>query len=504
MSMNIGKIHMLKGFSKLSTGSYQQSVDKINWISLIFFLKCNCLWITFLLIYTHILFQEYIFVVKNSTKWKKVLEQIKNTSTEMSYNTWFKNLKLASVDEESGTAVVIAADPLAKKIISDRYYQMLAGNFEDVFGQKYDIYVRLEDEAEEPLAKKRTFREYDAEYLFHPKWTFDTFVVGEHNSLAHAAAVAVAEAPSEVFNPLFIYGGSGLGKTHLMHAIAIYLSEHSPELNVLYVSSEMFTNELIKALGENKQREFKNKYRKVDVLLIDDIQFLENKETTQEEFFHTFNDLYDLNKQIVITSDRPPNELTTLEERLRSRFSWNMIAGLSPSDYETRVAILVKKSQNFRMEMDDDLYEVICLIAEKITDNIRELEGALNRINSFSKLLHEHIDVAFAKGILTEILKNNKTTVTPDKIKTTVCHKFNLKISEIDSSKRTNKVAYPRQIAMYLCRDLTDYSYTQIGNYFGGRHYTTVMHACDVIQKEIGKDEEKRNLISQLKEEIKA
>ena len=181
-----------------------------------------------------------------------------------------------------------------------------------------------------------------------------------------------------------------------------------------------------------------------------------------------------------------------------------MIAGLSPSDYETRVAILVKKSQNFHMEMNDDLYQVICLIAEKITDNLRELEGALNRINSFSKLMNQHIDTNFAKSILTEILKNNRSNITPDKIKTTVCHKFNLKITELDSSKRTNKVAYPRQIAMYLCRNLTDYSYTQIGNYFGGRHYTTVMHACEVIQKEIGVDEEKRNLIESLKEEIKA
>ena len=399
-----------------------------------------------------------------------------------------------------------------------RYNEIIEDSFKKTLKQNYRIIIKTTEEYKHEddnlervneITQERAVPEpvndpFPGKRIAYPEYTFDNFVVGSGNKYAHAAALAVAESPSQAYNPLFIYGGSGLGKTHLMHAIAIYLSEHRPELNVLYVSSEMFTNELIKALGENKQREFKNKYRKVDVLLIDDIQFLENKETTQEEFFHTFNDLYDVNKQIVITSDRPPNELTTLEERLRSRFSWNMIAGLSPSDYETRVAILVKKSQNFKMEMDDDLYEVICLIAEKITDNIRELEGALKRINSFSNLLHEHINVAFAKGILTEILKNNKSNVTPDKIKTTVCHKFNLKISEIDSSKRTSKVAYPRQIAMYLCRNMTDYSYTQIGNYFGGRHYTTVMHACEVIQKEIGKDEEKRNLISSLKEEIKA
>ena len=445
------------------------------------------------------------------------LKYVRPELSSMSFDTWFTPIGLHGIDEGSKTIYITAENDFSANILNKRYIDVIEKSFQKVMKENYKVVIktpesyRHEDENlervneiknEEPLKSEGT--DFSRQRITHPEYTFDNFVVGSGNKYAHAAALAVAESPAKAYNPLFIYGGSGLGKTHLMHAIAIYLSEHRPELNVLYVSSEMFTNELIKALGENKQREFKNKYRKVDVLLIDDIQFLENKETTQEEFFHTFNDLYDHNKQIVITSDRPPNELTTLEERLRSRFSWNMIAGLSPSDYETRVAILVKKSQNFRMEMDDDLYQVICLIAEKITDNIRELEGALNRINSFSKLMNQHIDTNFAKSILTEIIKNNRSNITPDKIKTTVCHKFNLKLSELDSSKRTNKVAYPRQIAMYLCRDLTDYSYTQIGNYFGGRHYTTVMHACEVIQKDIGRDDEKRALISSLKEEIKA
>ena len=411
--------------------------------------------------------------MKNSDKVKdSFLNTIRPDLSDMSYNTWFVPTGIKQIDEDMKTVYLTAENDFAANILRTRYIEVIEKAFQKVLKQNYKVVIKTQEsykhededntrvenikEEEKANIAESSFRK---QRIAHPEYTFDNFVVGSGNKYAHAAALAVAESPSQAYNPLFIYGGSGLGKTHL---------------------------------------------RKVDVLLIDDIQFLENKETTQEEFFHTFNDLYDLNKQIVITSDRPPNELTTLEERLRSRFSWNMIAGLSPSDYETRVAILVKKSQNFRMEMDDDLYEVICLIAEKITDNIRELEGALNRINSFSKLLQEHINVAFAKGILTEILKNNKSNVTPDKIKTTVCHKFNLKISEIDSSKRTNKVAYPRQIAMYLCRTMTDYSYTQIGNYFGGRHYTTVMHACEVIQKDIGKNEEKRNLISSLKEEIKA
>ena len=446
------------------------------------------------------------------------LKAVRPEMSDMSYSTWFLPTGIRRIDDETKTVFLTAENDFAANILKTRYIKIIEDSFRKILKHDYKIVIRTEEEykhEDENLERVNKIKNDQAstvpgdkvlsgKRIANPEYTFDNFVVGSGNKYAHAAALAVAESPSQAYNPLFIYGGSGLGKTHLMQAIAIYLTEHRPELNVLYVSSEMFTNELIKALGENKQREFKNKYRKVDVLLIDDIQFLENKETTQEEFFHTFNDLYELNKQIVITSDRPPNELTTLEERLRSRFSWNMIAGLSPSDYETRVAILVKKSQNFKMTMDDDLYQVICLIAEKITDNIRELEGALKRINSFSNLLHEHIDVPFAKGILTEILKNNKSNITPDKIKTTVCHKFNLKISEIDSSKRTSKVAYPRQIAMYLCRTMTDYSYTQIGNYFGGRHYTTVMHAFEVIQKEIGRDEEKRNLISSLQEEIKA
>ena len=445
------------------------------------------------------------------------LKTVRPEMSDMSYNTWFVPTGIRRIDEEDRIVYITAENDFAANILRTRYNSIIEDSFRKVLKQEYRIIIKTPESYRHDEQNLERINEIKNEGnsspsgagigstgLPFPDDTFDNFVVGSGNKYAHAAALAVAESPSHAYNPLFIYGGSGLGKTHLLHAIVIYLKEHRPELNVLYVSSEMFTNELIKALGENKQREFKNKYRKVDVLLIDDIQFLENKETTQEEFFHTFNDLYDLNKQIIITSDRPPNELTTLEERLRSRFSWNMIAGLSPSDYETRVAILVKKSENYNMKMDDDLYQVICLIAEKITDNNRELEGAIKRINTFSTLFHEHINVAFAKGILTEILKNNKNNVTPDKIKTTVCRKFNLKMSEIDSSKRTNKVAYPRQIAMYLCRTMTDYSYTQIGNYFGGRHYSTVMHACEVIQKEIGRDDEKRNLISSLKEEIKA
>jgi len=450
----------------------------------------------------------------------RFLKIMKEKTTPMSYDTWFLPINIHRIDSSAKVVYLEAENDFASNILDGRYRKLIDEAFTSIFKESYRVIIKTpsyyvqeekekeQDDVDSGILGRSTPGVPDEgfvkQHIPHPEFNFDNFIVGDGNRYAHAAALAVAKSPSQAYNPLFIYGGSGLGKTHLMHAIAIYLAEHSPELNVLYVSSEMFTNELIKAIGKNKQREFKNKYRKVDVLLIDDIQFLEKKEAIQEEFFHTFNDLYDFNKQIVIAGDRPPNELTDLSERLRSRFSWNMIAGVSPSDYETRVAILVKKAENFGMEMDKDLYDVICMIAEKITDNIRDLEGALKRINSFSKMFGEHIDIDFAKNILVEIMKNNKSNITPDKIKTTVCKNFNLKISEIDSKKRTNKVAYPRQIAMYLCRTMTDYSFTQIGNFFGGRHYTTVMHACDVIQKDIGMDEEKRSLITRIKDEIKA
>ena len=287
-----------------------------------------------------------------------------------------------------------------------------------------------------------------------------------------------------------------------MHAIGIYLLTHNENLNVLYVSSEMFTNEFIKALGENKTREFKNKYRKVDVLLIDDIQFLEGKDTMQEEFFHTFNTLYDLNKQIVISSDRAPNKLLKLEERLRSRFMWNIIADLQPPDYETRVAILMKKAENANIEVTDNIYEVICLIAEKIKDNIRELEGAFNRIITFSKLMDENIDKAFALRILKDILQNGGNSPTPEKIKTVVSRHYGIKVSDMESSKRTQNIAFPRQVAMYLCRTMTDYSFPKIGNLFGGRHYTTVMHACEKIENDLKVDEILKDDIEVIKKDI--
>ena len=265
----------------------------------------------------------------------------------------------------------------------------------------------------------------------------------------------------------------------------------------------MFTNELIKALGEQKMSEFKSKYRKVDVLLIDDIQFIEGKESTQEEFFYTFNTLYDSNRQIIISSDRAPNKLVNLDDRLKSRFQWNLIADIQPPDYETRVAILIKKAENMNIEIDDDLYEVICMIAEKIKDNIRELEGAFTRIVSFSHLLNEKPDKVFAKRVLKDIMTGSEVSVTPEKVKKVVCKYYNIKVSDIESGKKTSNIAFPRQVAMYLIRELTESSLPQIGRYFGNRHHTTVKYACEKIEDDIKNDDILKSVIDKLKTEIK-
>lgn len=441
--------------------------------------------------------------------WNEVLIIIEKNTTAISFKTWFNPVKINSIDESLKIVYLETDEDFIIDILKNRYLQLIESSFKTVMNEDYRVVVKHPDEYQKVSApapskarKNGATKGLDADKIFNIKYTFENFVVGGSNKYAHAAALAVAESPSEAYNPLFIYGGSGLGKTHLMHAIGLYLYENNPSLNVLYVSSEMFTNELIKSLTEHKANDFKKKYRKVDVLLIDDIQFLEGKTQTQEEFFHTFNTLYDLNKQIVISSDRAPNKLENLEERLRSRFMWNLIADLQPPDYETRVAILMKKAQNSNIEVDDDLYEVICLIAEKIKNNIRELEGAFNRIISFSTLMNEKIDKSFATRILKDIIQNGGTSVRPEKIKTVVSRYFNIKVSEMESSKRTNNIAFPRQIAMYLCREMTDYSLPKIGNLFGGRHYTTVIHACEKIQDDINLNSSIKEIVDNLRKQI--
>lgn len=446
--------------------------------------------------------------------WDSVLEIIKENTTPISFETWFKPLNIRKIDNNLNIVYLEHNADRGKDLlvstIKNRYLPYLQNAFKTVLGDDYRVVLKdseeyeIEEEQNAPVKVKSSVKKgLNKQKIFNPKFTFENFVVGGSNKYAHAASLAVAESPSEAYNPLFIYGGSGLGKTHLMNAIGIHLLEKNPNLNVLYVSSEMFTNELIKALGEQKMGEFKSKYRKADVLLIDDIQFIEGKESTQEEFFYTFNTLYDSNRQIIISSDRAPNKLVNLDDRLKSRFQWNLIADIQPPDYETRVAILMKKAENLDIEVDEDLYDVICMIAEKIKDNIRELEGAFTRIVHFSNFLHEKISKNLAKNVLKDILSGSEVSVTPEKVKKVVCKYYNIKVTDIESTKKTNNIAFPRQVAMYLIRELTESSLPQIGRYFGNRHHTTVKYACEKIEDDIKQDDSLREVIEKLKTEIR-
>ena len=456
-----------------------------------------------------------------SEVWKAVLSLIKDQVTPVCYETWFLNpLKVKKIDNRLNMIymdVNTTMDPdFFADIINSRYLNLLQDAFKEVLGEEYRVIVKGDlsvdnsvdngDNSEVKPAKKtrkKSRKTLLAEKFLNPKYTFDNFVVGPSNSFAHAAALAVAESPGIASNPLFIYGGSGLGKTHLIQAIGIRILENDPETNVLYTSSENFLNDYVTAIQEKKMNEFKSKYRKVDVLIIDDVQFLEDKERIQEEFFYTFNALFQNNKQIIITADKDPNKLQGLDERLITRFQWNLMADIQPADYETRVAILQKNAQILGMEIDDDLREVINIIAEKIKDNIRELEGAFTRVKFFSETLGEKPNKAFAKKVLKDILSNSETMITPEKIKKIVCKYYNIKVADIESSKRTNNIAFPRQVAMYLIREMTDSSFPKIGDMFGGRDHTTVKYACGKIEDEINQDKNFAEIINSLKKEIR-
>ncbi|MBK5261367.1 MAG: chromosomal replication initiator protein DnaA [Peptostreptococcaceae bacterium] len=434
--------------------------------------------------------------------WLKVLDVLSKETTEVGYSTWFVPITPIRIDDADNKIYLDPFSELNLNILAARYLPLLENAIYQVFKKKYTVVFEFHEEEEDSsyLGLGENFRE---EYYLNPRYNFGSFVVGENNKYAHAAAQAVAKTPSDAYNPLFIYGDSGLGKTHLMHAIGHYILQNHPKLKVLYVSSEMFTNELIKSIGERKTIEFRNKYRSIDVLLIDDIQFIEGKEGTQEEFFHTFNTLYEANKQIIISSDRPPNRLTNIEDRLRSRFQWNFIADIQPPDYETRVAILIKKATLENIEITNDLIDVIGYIAEKIKLNIRELEGAFTRVVGYASLVDEKINVPFAKNVLKDVLSSEETAINQENIKKMVCKHFNIKVSEMESAKRDRSISFPRQIAMYLCRDMTDLSLPKIGAAFGKRDHSTVLHACDKISTEIKSNPSIKDIVTSLKKQLK-
>ena len=435
-------------------------------------------------------------MVSLKNNWKKTLEYLRTEVPETSYSTWFSDLKALKVDENTNTLYIECKEPFKITLLQARYLDLIKSCVNEVFKKNYNIEILLKEKTVEKEKFEETDKpfssDFSSEFYFNPRYNFDNFVVGKNNEYAHAVALAVAEAPSKIYNPLFLYGSSGLGKTHLLHAIGHYILENT-KLKVLYVSSEMFTSELIASLRDSndksKIKKFKKKYRNVDVLLIDDIQFLEGKDATQEEFFHTFNHLHDLNKQIIISSDRPPSKLEKLDDRLRSRFAWNIVADIKPPDYETRVAIFTKKVLIEGLEINDDIMAVANLVAEKIKYNIRELEGAFTRIISFSQLLNRPINVVLAKEVLKDIFSTTDSIITIESIKRTVCKYFNTTLKDMDSSKRSRNIALPRQIAMYLARELTGESLPKIGEHFGGRDHSTVLHACKKISKDIIENE---------------
>ncbi|NLW41173.1 MAG: chromosomal replication initiator protein DnaA [Tissierellia bacterium] len=434
--------------------------------------------------------------------WNEVLDLIRVELTEVSFNTWLKTIEPLTMSEDR--IILAAPNEFTKGILESRYINLIKNAIIQITDKEYEVqFIIPGEELNINIGQsvQENNNDLNQRSQLNPKYTFDTFVIGNSNRFAHAAALAVAEAPAQAYNPLFIYGGVGLGKTHLMHAIGHFILNQSPESKVVYVSSEKFTNELINSIRDDRNNEFRNKYRNVDVLLIDDIQFIAGKESTQEEFFHTFNALHEANKQIIISSDRPPKEIPTLEDRLRSRFEWGLISDIQPPDLETRIAILKKKAE---MENINISNEVMHYIASKIRSNIRELEGALIRIVAYSSLTNKEITVELAEEALKDIISNNAPRkITVELIKDVVAKEFDVKIEDFDSKKRTRAIAYPRQIAMYLTRELTDLSLPKIGDEFGGRDHTTVIHAYDKISNDMANDEEFKKRIDKLIQNIK-
>lgn len=433
--------------------------------------------------------------------WKRALPLIKSELTQISFDTWIKTITPISVD--GNTLILQVPADFYKGMIETRYSILIKNAVKQVALKEYDLNLISSIEEIRSLEEKKevAYSHPRNTNFLNPKYVFDTFVVGNSNRFAHAASLAVAEAPASAYNPLFIYGGVGLGKTHLMHAIGHYIYQQNPSSKILYVSSENFTNELINAIKDDKNKEFRAKYRNIDVLLIDDIQFIAGKERTQEEFFHTFNALYEANKQLIISSDKPPKDIVPLEDRLKSRFEWGLICDIQAPDLETRIAILRKKVQLEKLEIPN---EVLSYVANKINSNIRELEGAINRIITYSTLNNKQITPVLAEEAIKDILSQSKNKViNTSLIINTVAKYFNLKPDDFKSQKRNRDISYPRQIAMYLCREITGISLPKIGEEFGGRDHTTVIHACEKISVELKSNAELQTVVDDIMKSIK-
>ena len=438
-------------------------------------------------------------------KWDLILSTFKEEHEiiDVSFKTWIKPLKIYKLDGNVLTLTFssleddASTDERSIVYIEKRYLKFLEVTVCEVMNKEYQVIIMSSAEKKEDELKKKTSSVSTDNSLasqnLNPNYTFDTFVIGTNNNLAHAASLAVAETPGQIYNPLFIYGGAGLGKTHLMQAIAHFIIASDPSKKVLYVTSETFTNELIESVKTNKNTEFRNKYRNIDVLLIDDIQFIIGKVSTQEEFFNTFNDLYLLGKQIVISSDKPPKEMETLSERLRTRFEMGLPVDIQIPTYETKMAIINRKAEISGLDIP---YEVSDYVATHIKSSIRELEGALTKLSAFSKLSHTPITVEFAEQTLKDLISPDaKKEITPELIIQTVADHFNVKYDDLLSSKRTADIVHPRQIAMYLCRQMTTAPLQAVGKALGNRDHTTVIHGAEKIAQEVVKNDSMRNTI---------
>ncbi|KGQ22444.1 chromosomal replication initiator protein DnaA [Thermus filiformis] len=434
----------------------------------------------------------------HQTIWQHVLEHVRRNITEVEYHTWFERIRPLGVKEgvlELGVPTSFALDWIRK------HYAGLLEEALALLGAqvpRFELKVVPSPAVQEEIFQPKE-KEAEGRSRLNPKYTFENFVVGPNNSMAHAAAVAVAESPGRAYNPLFIYGGVGLGKTHLMHAVGHSVAKRFPHLKIEYVSTETFTNELINAIREDRMAEFRERYRSVDLLLVDDIQFIAGKERTQEEFFHTFNALYEAHKQIILSSDRPPKDILTLEARLRSRFEWGLITDIQPPDLETRIAILKMNAEQRGLRVSEEVLEYI---ARQVTSNIRELEGALMRAVAYASLNGVELSKQVAARALSDVFAPREPSVDPEEILRRVAEHFGLRPEDLKGGGRRKEVVLPRQLAMYLVRELTRASLPEIGQFFGGRDHTTVLYAIQKVQELAESDREVQSLLRTLKEAL--
>jgi chromosomal replication initiator protein len=441
---------------------------------------------------------ERTLEIRGDDVWEEVSARLREALSERTFQTWLSQARAGELTQHE--FVLAVPNDFTREWVEGHFLSLLQAAVQDVVGDDRAVRIAVE----EPPVLEHQLREEPPRRTegLNPKYTFDTFVIGSSNRFAHAAALAVAEAPAKAYNPLFIYGGTGLGKTHLLQAIAAYIAQHSPRLSTRYVTSETLTNDFINSIREKRVEEFKQRYRGYGVLLVDDIQFLEHKERIQEEFFHTFNTLYEAGHQIILSSDRPPRDIATLEERLRSRFEWGLIVDIQPPDLETRIAILRKKVATDRIHVPDA--QVLPFIASRVTTNIRELEGALTRVVAFSSLTGRSMSVDLAQEVLKDVFPQGEPPeISIERIQEVVSDRFGISLQELVGQRRSRSVVYPRHVAMYLCRELTDSSLPKIGDKFGGRDHTTVINATSNITRLIREDRGVYNLVQELTARIK-